>query len=135
MPADHAFDPFSPFVADNGLEYAHLGDYITSRPVVCQRNWAIAQSIAWHNTVASPDHPDVRRQSLYLELHKLYHLCNRDSEFYADPAGATGRPQFWGRFGPGRSGASGNGGADTGPAPAAAVREAGEPEVRRRVGA
>lgn len=134
-----AFDPFRPFVAENGLEYEDLASYLCSKPVDCARNDVIE---ALHRNPRVRE-PGVEEWGGWVAAQ--YYYQNRDGDSYAATPGFANvrRPQCWDRHAPGfpnhaRQAApdsARDGGADPGPAPSAAVREAGESEVLSRMGA
>ena len=138
---DPAFDPFRPFVAEDGLEYEDLASYLCSKPVDCARNDVI-EALQRHGRVKA-DGPAAWGGWVAAQ----YYYQDRDGDSFAATPRARDRtahlPQGWDRFAPGfpdhgRQAApdpARDGGADPGPAPSAAVREACEPEVRRGMGA
>ena len=136
---DPAFDPFRPFVAEDGLEYEDLASYLCSKPVDCARNDVI-EALRRHGRVKADG-----AEAWGGWVAAQYYYQNRDGDSYAATPSFDNvrRPQLWDRHAPGfpdhgRQAApdpARDGGADPGPAPSAAVREACEPEVRRGMGA
>ncbi len=132
------FDADAPFVGEDGLEYANIVDYLRSRPVECARN----------GVIKALSHRNARGQAGTETwggwIAAQYYYQNRNGDHYANTSRPRNirRPQLWDRFAPGYPNhrqstpdSARDGGASSRPAPPAAVREAGEPEVQRGLGA
>lgn len=138
MPSqEESFDPFRPFVAEDGLEYEDLASYLCSKPVDCARNDVI-EALHRHGRVKA-DGPKAWGGWVAAQ----YYYQNRDGDSLA----ATRRiadhtahlPQGWDRFAPGfpqvPPDPARDGGADPGAPETSPIRQTGEPEIRCGMGA